>query len=57
MTSNKLFVNPNKTEYLLFNPNIVNLPQSIINLGSITISSGDSAKKHWCTFSNCYVHG
>ena len=26
MTSNKLFVNPNKTENLLFNPNDENLP-------------------------------
>ena len=29
MISNKLSVNPNKTEYLLFNPNNVNLPVNI----------------------------
>ena len=44
MTSNKLSVNPNKTEALLFNPNNVNLPVDIINLGSNTISPSDSAK-------------
>ena len=40
----KLSVNPNKTEYLLFNPNSVNLPVIIINLGSSTISPSNSAK-------------
>ena len=44
MISNKLSVNPNKTEYLLLNPNKVNFPVNIINLGSNTISSSDSAK-------------
>ena len=44
MISNKLSINPNKTEYLLFNPNNVNLPVNIINLGSNTISPRDSAK-------------
>ena len=44
MTSNKLSVTPNKTEYLLFNPNNVNLTVNIINLGSNTISPSDSAK-------------
>ena len=44
MTSNKLSVNPNKTEYLLFNQNNVNLPVNIINFGSNTISPSDSAK-------------
>ena len=44
MTSNKLSVNPNKTVYLLFNPNNVNLTVSIINLGSNTNSPSDSAK-------------
>ena len=44
MTSNKLSVNPNKTEYLLFNPYNVNLPVNIINLGFNTISPSDNAK-------------
>ena len=44
MISNKLSVNTNITEYLLFNPNNVNLPVNIINLGSNTISPIDSAK-------------
>ena len=44
MISNKLSVNPNKTEYLLFNPNNVNLLVNIINHGSNTISPSDSAK-------------
>ena len=44
MTSNKLSVNPHNTEYLFFNPNNVNLPVNIINLGSNTISPSDSAK-------------
>ena len=44
MTLNKLSVNPHKTEYLLFNPNNVNLPVNIINFGSNTISPSDSAK-------------
>ena len=50
MTSNKLSVNPNKTEYLLFNPNNVNLPVNIINLGFNTISPGDSAKNRGIIF-------
>ena len=44
MMSNKLSVNPNKTEYILFNPNNVNLPVNITNLGSNTISPSESAK-------------
>ena len=44
MISNKLSVNPNKTEYLLFNPNNVNILVNIIILGSNTISPSDSAK-------------
>ena len=44
MISNKLSVNPNKTEYLLFNPNNVHLPVNNINLGSNTISLIDNAK-------------
>ena len=40
----KLSVIPNKTEYLLFNPNNVNLPVNIINLGSNIISPSDSTK-------------
>ena len=54
MISNKLSVNPNKTEYLLFNQNNLNLPVNIINLGLNTISS-DSAKT-LVQFSE-YVHG
>ena len=44
MISNKLSVNPNKTEYLLLNPNNLNLPVNIINLGFNTISPSDSPK-------------
>ena len=44
MTSTKLYVNPNEAEYLLFNPNNVNLPVNIINLGSNTILPSDSAE-------------
>ena len=44
MISNKLSVNLNKTEYFLFNPNNLNLPVNIINLGFATISLSDSAK-------------
>ena len=44
MRSNNLSVNPNKTEYLLFNPNNVHLSVHIISLGSSTISPCDSAK-------------
>ena len=42
--SKKLSVNSNDTEYLLFNPNNVNFPVNIINLGSNTISLSDSKK-------------
>ena len=44
MTSNKLSANPNKTEYLLFNSNNINLSLKIINLGFKAISPSDSAK-------------
>ena len=45
MISNKLSLNPNKTDNLLFNPIYANLPVNyIINLGSNTISPSDSAK-------------
>ena len=44
MTSNKLFVNPNKTEYLLFNPSNINPPVNTINLDSNIISPSNSAK-------------
>ena len=44
MTSNKLSVNPNKTENLLFNPSNINPPGNTINLGSNIISPSDSAK-------------
>ena len=40
----KLSVNPNKTEYLLFNPNNVNPPVNTINLDSNIISPSNSAK-------------
>ena len=46
MISNKLSVNLNKIEYLLFiNPNDVNLPVNIINLESNNVSLSDCAKK------------
>ena len=44
MTLNKLSVNPNKSEYLLFNPNNVNLSLKIINLGFSSVSPSDCAK-------------
>ena len=44
MTLNKLSVNPNKTEYLLFNPSNINPPVYTINLDSNIISPSDSAK-------------
>ena len=50
MTSNKLSVNPNKTEYFLLNPNKVNVPVNIINLSSNTISPRDSAKNFGLIF-------
>ena len=44
MTSNKLSVNPNKIEYLLFNPSNINPPVNTINLDSNIISPSDYAK-------------
>ena len=44
MTSNKLSVNPNKTEYLLFNPSNINPPINTINVNSYIIFPSDSAK-------------
>ena len=44
MTSSKLSVKPNKTEYLLFNPSNINPPVNTINLDSNIISPSDSAK-------------
>ena len=44
MTSNKLPVTPNKTEYLLFNPSNINPPVNTINLDSNIISPSGSAK-------------
>ena len=44
MISNKLSVNSNKTEYLLFNSNNVNLRVNSINLGSNTVSLSDRVK-------------
>ena len=48
MTPNKLAVNSNKTEYLLFNPNYINLSLNTINLGSNISFPSDSAKKNIC---------
>ena len=45
MTSQKLSINPNKTAYLLFNPNNVNLPVNFINLESNNIPPSNSAKE------------
>ena len=39
-----IIVGPNKTEYLLCNPNNINLPVNIANLGSNTIFPNDNAK-------------
>ena len=44
MISNKLSVNPNKTEYLLFNPSNKNPPVNTISLDLNIISPSDSAK-------------
>ena len=44
MTSYKLSVNPNKTEYLLFNPSNINPPGNTINFDSNIIFPNDSAK-------------
>ena len=44
MTSNKLSVNPNKTEYLQFNPNNLNLAVDIFTIGLNAISRSNSAK-------------
>ena len=44
MVANKLAVNSNKTEYLLFNPKHFNNPNFSINIDSIIISPNDSAK-------------
>ena len=44
MTLNKLSVNPNKTEYLLFNPSNINPLVNTTNLDSNIISPCDSAK-------------
>ena len=44
MVANKLSVNPNKTEYLYFNPKNLNNPNCSINIDSNIISSTNSAK-------------
>ena len=44
MVSNKLFVNPNKVEYHLFNSKHFNNPNYNTNIKSIIISPNDSAK-------------
>ena len=57
MTLSKLSFNSNKTEYLLFNLNNVNLPSNIIYLSSNTISPNDSAKNLGVIFQTViYVH-
>ena len=43
MVAYKLFVNPNKTVYLLFNPKHFNNPNCSINIDSNIISSNNSA--------------
>ena len=45
MASNKLPVNLNKTNYLLFNPSDINPPVNTINLDSNIIFPSESAKK------------
>ena len=44
MTLNKLSVNPNKTDYLLFNPSNISPPVNAINLDYNIISYSNSAK-------------
>ena len=44
MVANKLSVNPNKMEYLLFNPKYFNNPNCSINIDSSIISPNNSAK-------------
>ena len=44
MTSNKLAINHNKTDYLLLNPSNINLPVNTINIDSKIISPSHSAK-------------
>ena len=44
MTSSKLSVNLNKTEYLLFNPSKINPSVNTTNLDSNIITPSDSAK-------------
>ena len=56
MTLNKLYVNSNKTEYIVFNPNNVNLPVNIIHLGSHNISPSDSAKNLGVNTSNLLLN-
>ena len=50
LTSNKLSIALNKTEYLLFNPHNTNTPVNIINLDSNIISPSDSAKNLYVIF-------
>ena len=44
MVANKLSVNPNKTDYLLFNPKHFNNPNCSIDIDSNIISPNNSAK-------------
>ena len=44
MVANKLSVNPNKAEYLLFKPKHFNNLKNSNNINSIIISPNDSAK-------------
>ena len=50
MTSNKLSVNPNKTEYLQFNSSNITPLVNAINLDSNIISPSDSTKKLGASF-------
>ena len=50
MVCYKLSVNPNKTEYLLFNLKHVKIPNCNINTDTNIITLNDSAKKSWCYF-------
>ena len=50
MVVNKLSVNPNKTEYFLFNSKHFSNPNCSINIDSNIISPNDLVKKPWCCF-------
>ena len=54
MVSNKLSVNPNKMEYLYFNPKHITIPNCNIIIDSI-IMPNDSAKNLCVIFQSNYV--